>query len=497
MTHLSKNVVANYLGKCWNFLSLYLFVPVYIKILGIENYAIINFHAVLMSIMLIADAGLSASLNREIAKSDDNVYRNNLLRTIELIYGVIAILGFLLIFLLSDYISSKWLNSQKISASDLSYYIKLMGASICLHLLVILYNSGLMGLQKQVLSNSLQILFSLFRQGFVLIPLIMYKSLESYFIWQLFVTLIFFILTRKVLLKQIMINVKPVFKLTILKTVSKFAAGMLLMALIASLNTQLDKLLVSKLLSLEYFGFYTISATFAQISSILILPIMIAILPKMTIISEQNNQVGLKKIFHKFSFIVNSLACTITMILFIYTEEFLYLWTNNQNLVNTIAVTTKILLVGGLFLSFQYLPYYLSIANGHTLINIVLGLLIITISAPSLFYSINKLGIVGASLPWLFSNIIGAFLLAFFVIKKFLNGQFKSWFIYDTMVPLIITLSIGILFYYTTKNHAQGIIVIFLGTIGALVNLILCAFVYSKMFLNLPLTHLVKLYGRK
>ena len=188
-----KNIIANYIGKIWGFISLYLFIPFYIKILGIESYAIINFYTVLLSILLIADVGLSATLNREFSKSEDNIYKANLLKTIERLYFIISIVLFLIVFIFSNKISIYWLNSNYFPNEKLSLIIKLMGGSISFQLLTIMYNSGLMGLQKQVKSNTIQIFSSLFRQGIVIIPLYFYRSIELYFYWQLFFNFIFFI----------------------------------------------------------------------------------------------------------------------------------------------------------------------------------------------------------------------------------------------------------------------------------------------------------------
>ena len=88
-----KNSVANIIAKIWSILSLYLFVPIWINLLGIEGYGVISFYTVLVTLMHFADAGLSATLTREFARGDiDNRYRRDLLRTIECIYIIISVL---------------------------------------------------------------------------------------------------------------------------------------------------------------------------------------------------------------------------------------------------------------------------------------------------------------------------------------------------------------------------------------------------------------------
>ena len=42
MNKICSNIVANYISKVWSFISIYLFIPIYINLLGIENYGIIG-----------------------------------------------------------------------------------------------------------------------------------------------------------------------------------------------------------------------------------------------------------------------------------------------------------------------------------------------------------------------------------------------------------------------------------------------------------------------
>ena len=68
MNKVTKNIIANYLGKLWGFASIFIFVRFYIDILGVESYAIINFYTVILGLLIFADAGLTATLTRELAR---------------------------------------------------------------------------------------------------------------------------------------------------------------------------------------------------------------------------------------------------------------------------------------------------------------------------------------------------------------------------------------------------------------------------------------------
>ncbi len=477
-----KNIIANYIGKFWGIISVLIFVPLYIKTLGIEAYAIINFYTVLLTIMYFADGGLTAALNREIASKNNKEYLGNMLFTIERVY--LAICSFIVIgvFSFSGIIAKNWLNSQTITSGDLSLYISLMGVSVAFQLYTTLYSSGLMGLEKQVLSNSIQISSSIFRSAVVFIPLYFYPTLTTFFLWQVFSNIIFFFITRFNLWKFIIIDTTYKFDIKILKTVGKFAGGMMMMAIISSLNTQIDKLAISKILSLKDFGYYALAGIFSQVPELIITPVAAALLPKMIKYTADTKKNKLTKLFHINSFILSALATTGAMVLFLFTKDFIIIWTHNIIIANAIENVTRILLIGGVFLSFQYMPYYLAIANGHTRTNVRFGIVALICIVPALIFFVKQYGLIGATYTWLIMNMIVYIFLGYVIISIFLVNEFKKWFIYDTLIPLGISIVVGFIGYFTTINLPKGNYILIYSLIIGLFNLFINILIFNIIF---------------
>ncbi len=476
-----KNIIANYVSKIWGIISVFVFIPFYIKILGIESYAVISFYTVILTIMYFADGGLSATLNREIARSTDKKYIGNMLFTIEKVYLAICLFIILLIFSCSGFISANWLNSHTISPEYLRIYISLMGISVALQLFTTLESSGLMGLEKQVLANGIQVLSSIFRSAVVLIPLYFYPTLLTFFIWQVSVNIIFFFITRHNLWKFIKTNVSYKFDKQVLKTLGRFAGGMMLMAIISSLNTQIDKLVISKILSLKEFGYYSLAGILSQVPVLIITPIAVAILPRMVKYAANAEKDKLTKLFHVNTFVISSLATTGALVLFLFTQDFILIWTRDNLIANAIENVTKLLLIGGVFLAFQYMPYHLAIANGHTKTNVGLGVVSVFCIIPVLIFFVKQYGLIGATYTWLIMNLFAYFYLGYFIITKFLENEFKRWLINGTLIPLIIALSIGIIGHFLTLNLPKGYYILFYSVIVGLISLALNLVVFNKM----------------
>ena len=476
-----KNIIANYIGKVWGIVSVFFFAPFYIKILGIEAYGVINFYSVILTIMYFADAGLSLTLNREMSRSDDKIYLGDMLFTIERLYTAICLLIFVFITLFSKIIAENLINSQTIPSEDLRIYIIIMGLSVGFQLFTTLENSGLWGLEKQVLSNGIQVVSGIFRSAIILIPLSFYPSLMTFFIWQAIINIIFFFVARYNLWRLIKTNSSPKFDVNILKSVGRFAGGMMFMAILSSLSSQIDKLVIVKMLSLKQFGYYSLAGVLSQVPVIIISPILLAILPKMVKLSEMKNKEKLKKLFHIYSFILSSVATSGALVIFLFTKDFILIWTHDVNIANTIEYVTKILLIGGVFLSFQYMPYHLAIANGHTKTSIWFNILSLIIIIPVIFFFVFKFGLIGATFSWLISNIIAFLYLGYILINKFLLHEFNRWLFYDTIIPLLITFGIGFASYYITNTLPKGYYVLIYSVIIGLISLFINLFVYSKV----------------
>ncbi len=158
---IKHNILANYVGKFWTALMSFLFVPLYIKFIGIESYGLVGVFASLQAIFGLLDMGLSTTLNRELARlsaSPETAHEmRDLVRTLELVYWGIALLMAVTIFGLSTPLAYYWVNSVQVSVTTVHHAILLMGGIIAFQWPLRFYAGGLMGIQKQVLLNIIDI----------------------------------------------------------------------------------------------------------------------------------------------------------------------------------------------------------------------------------------------------------------------------------------------------------------------------------------------------
>src|SRR5262249_42952659 len=133
------------------------FLPLYVKLLGIEAYGVLGFFFSLLALLSVLDAGLSTTLNRGLAQSltvpGASQEARDLVRTLEVVYWSVGLLIALLLIAVAPFIAGYWLNSREVSVETVTQAGVMMGVVTALQWPSSLYTGGLLGLQRQVLLN--------------------------------------------------------------------------------------------------------------------------------------------------------------------------------------------------------------------------------------------------------------------------------------------------------------------------------------------------------
>lgn len=436
-----KNSVFNILSRGWSIISLYIFVPLWIKYVGVEGYGVITFYSVLMTLMHFADAGLSGTLMREFAKVEPSPgYKRDFLRTFETIYLGIALFVFLIVFVFSGFFVDHFMKSASIPREDLLECVKIMAVIMGLNFMATLYNGGLMGLQKQILAGSLNIGYSIFRGVIVLIPLMLMPNVKTFILWQLLSMVILFLAERFFLIREVNKNhEKAFFRIEYFTNVWKYALGLMIMAIVAALNSQLDKLVTGNLLSLESLGYYSIAGTLGTAVVTVATSLCNAFYPELTRLVSIGDKTQVIKPFLYFSFAVSVVTSAIGISFFFYCSDLLFIWTRDNAIVDNASIPAMILVLGNVVVSLQYSTYYLAMANGHTKTNIILSSCMLLVMAPSVYLLTKLFGLNATPIPYLVVNSMITVIMAVVLINKFLKGSLRNWFM-NSLMPIFISL---------------------------------------------------------
>ncbi|WP_279205351.1 oligosaccharide flippase family protein [Obesumbacterium proteus] len=459
---LKKNVIYNYIGQFYNSFIGILIFPLYLKYIGGEAYGLIGFFMLLQAWMLLFDLGMSPTLARQVAISKIGEETSNelrsLLRSLETVFLIIALVIFILMFSLKGNIASKWLNVSTLDINDVAICIALMGAMISLRWFASLYKSGINGYERQAWVNVFNITVVTFRMPFSLIIIFLFKnSIVAYFVYQFLVSIFeVYFLNRKMYfcLPEKGKAPIPIFSWQVLSYVLPFAASTAYTAGIWVFLTQLDKLLLSKILPLNVFGYFSMIATLVGGILMLSTPVSNALLPRMTNLLSRGYEEEMLELYRMATRFICCVVSPISMVMCFFPFLIMFVWTGNSETSRWAVSILPQYAIGNAILAIVGFQYYLQYAHGKLKLHVLYNSLLALISIPAVYFSAIKFGAIGTGFVWLIFNMTTMFFWTALVHKKFAPGLHKKWIFFDVFIPILPSLVIFILLWAVFKQNS-------------------------------------------
>lgn len=444
---LKLNTIANFAGSIWVALIGLLFVPVYLHYLGVEAYGIIGVFAGLQAILSLLDLGLSPALSRDLARlsafPDKAGEMRDLTRTLEIVnWGISA---FILVFLLalSPLLAHYWIQPGALSPNTVLQCLMIMSVSAAVQFANGLFVGGLMGLQRQAGLNLINSVFAAVKAvGAVAVIVYFSRTIQAFLIWQVAVTLIQTFLTYFFLhISLPKSEASARFDSPLLKQVWRFAAGTTAIGVVVTVLTQTDKVILSRLLTLEYFGYYTLATTVSATGlSVIIGAINNAVYPELARLVALKDETALRRLYHYSCQLMSVLLIPAAAILAFFATDILLLWTRNE----TIALNTSGLLAltavafGGRGL--LWLPFHLQLAYGWTKLSFYSNLAAIFVLIPLMILGVVYYGAIGGAAAGVVLNVGHILLTMYFMHRRILKGELMKWYLHDIVLPLAAVL---------------------------------------------------------
>lgn len=456
MSNIKLNIIANYAGSIWSALMGLAFVPLYIKFMGIESYGLVGFFGTLITMFSILDMGLGVTLSREMARRSvllgQGQSARDLLRTVELIYWLVAMIIGATVVWLSYYVAQYWVKPEKLSVDDVQQAVMIMGLVTVLRWPFGMYQGGLMGLQKQVLVNTLNAISGTFRGvGSVLVLWLISPTIQAYFSFQIVVSACETFTSAYFLWNSLPQSERQSrFQLSTLHEIWRFAAGMMGINIVSLILGQSDKIILSKMLTLEMYGYYMLAWTVGGALSRLVMPIRLALFPMFSQFVAARDDVGITFVYHKSCQLVSVMVLPIASVLGLFSYEVFLLWTSNPEIAAQTHLVASLIIVGTTCNAMMNLPYAVQLAYGWTSLDLWLSVVFIMILIPLLILLVNLYGMIGGGITWALLNIGYVLINVRIMHGRILKGELSRWYLSDLALPFGAALApalIGKLFW--------------------------------------------------
>lgn len=454
MKSLKINLISNFFGSSITALMQIAVMPIYLHYLGVDGFGLIGVFATLAGVALIFDMGLTPALTRELAAvsviEEEKNKSRIILRTLEVIYFSFAIVCFFPIFFSAPLLATSWLKIQYLPVFMVEKSLQLMVVQLFFQLLISFYTGAFIGLQRQPLMNIINTLMIAIR--FIgVIPFIMLKNdkILIFFGWHALITFVhLFVIVF--FLWRIMPKGESIFDISVFYRVKQYAYNMLGVTIVSLLLTNLDKIVLSRLLSLEEFGFYMLAWS---ISSILIRPagvVMNVWLPKMVQQFTLNDISSLSQTYLMGSRLVVCLVMPFAAMLVFFPSEFLFVYLGKNSYPDALPYVLVMLSIGSACNAFMHIPYALTLAANWPKFALYQNIIACFILLPLSVMSVLFYGLIAGGLAWLMINV-GYILFSIYAIhRKLLVGILKEWYfraLFPDFFLMLVGISFPFLFY--------------------------------------------------
>jgi len=445
---VGRNIAANAAGGGLSLVVFLVAVPLYLRLLGAEAYGLVGLFTTVMITAAALDLGLGATLNREVARltarADGRTDTADVTATLQAACWMVGIVMGGLFALGAPAIATRWLRFSALSADEVRGALTLMGLALPAVIVRGVYLAGLNGLQHQALANLLQTGGTAARAIVSIAALLLVAP-----------TVRVFFVTQVVLLLAEAIALGVAFRRALpdaarggrvhpgaLRPLWRFSGGMAGTMLLGHTLNSLDQVILSAILPLAEFGYYTLAVGVAATLGLVVTPVTTAVYPRFSQLVERAPR-DVPSEYHFFSQLVAVLVLPLGAILICFPADVLALWTRNPDVVSHASTVLSLRAVGTVLNALMHVPHVVQLAFGWSSLGAWANAIAVVLMVPATIALSRTWGGAGAALAWIGLNVGMLSVAMVLMHRRVLRGELAHW--YARLLPpaLAVALVVG------------------------------------------------------
>lgn len=447
---LRKNVAFNYFGQLYSTFIGILILPMFLSHMGSEAYGLVGFFTLIQAWLQLLDVGMTPTLGREVARLKNKVEEHwrllTVVNTLEVTFTAVAMIVSLGLFIAKDWIATDWLTVESLNTETVKTAITIMAITVAVRWISSINRSGINAYEAQVWMNVIDIIFNTFRFPIALLLVVLTEgNVLAYFYFQLVVVLIEVVVIRckmRSLLPNKELKKVKRFSMLELKRIAPFALSIGYTSAIWVLLTQLDKLLLSKYLTLSEYGYFTLVGVVVGGMTMLASPVTKALLPRMTAMLADDKEQEMLHLYKVATRFVATFIFPLALVIAFNAEVVVYTWTGDSQAAEWVAPILPIFILGSMILAIMTFQYFLQYAHGKLKYHVCWNTFSVFVNVPLIVYAATYYGAVGVGWVWLGYRIFALIVWVPFVHKKFAQGTHITWLFKSVLMPLVIALTV-------------------------------------------------------
>lgn len=419
----------------------------YLQHMGPEAYGLVGFYVLVQAWMNLLDMGMTPTLGREVARLKEHPSEQwrlvTVVNTLESLFLVLATLLGLGLFLTKEWVASDWLKVESLPLETVSTAVGVIAVTVAVRWVSSINRSGINAYEAQVWMNVVDIIVNTLRfPGSLLLVMWTGGNVMAFFYFQLIVVLVEIMVIRLKLRSLMPKEIEGIVRFSTqeLRRVAPFALSIGYTGAIWVLLTQLDKLILSKVLPLSDYGYFTLVATIASGVTMLAGPVSKAVLPRMTALLAVDKKEEMIAIYRRSTRMVVLFVAPVTLVIALMPELVVYTWTGDREAASWTAPILPLFVLGSGLLVIIAFQYYLQYAFGILKYHVFYNTASVVVNIPLIVFAAFNYGPVGVAWVWFGFRAFSFVLWVPYVHRKFYPGLHKQWVLIDVLPGVVISI---------------------------------------------------------
>lgn len=428
LTPTQWNLVAGFLGNVLQVLLAVGFLPLFLRLLGIEGYGLFGIFLLLQTLLAAVPQGLNSALTLEVARrvgtagSEGGLWA--LTRQFERaawLFGL-ALMG--LIVVASPWVARDWLQTTDLPNGEVTRALRWIGLALALQWPMTVYSSVLTGMQRQGALQCLQVGASLARYpGSVLLLWQSGADIVMFFQYQAAVATAQALVGRVVMSRPLR---AAVCTRADWRALWRTALGLSAVIFPAMFFVQLDRLYLSRAVPLESFGHYVLAATAAGALAVLSSPVVQVLYPRFAQLRAQGRPDLAQKLYLQSSQFTATLVAPAAMVLIVFPGPTLFAWTGDTQVTAAAAPILRWLATGWFIHEILSSPKVILMAADSRRHFAGLEAGAVALLVVLLAWLTHWRGTEGAALAWCLVNL-AVILPVAWMAERLVGGSVRDW----------------------------------------------------------------------
>ncbi len=446
MSRLSKNIIFNVIGQVLIvglgfFATRGVFRQLGDDALGLLFFAIAT-NAVLTTVI---DLGVSATVVREVAGhlDTDREYLVRLMRTCTLFYWCSYALLAMLVWSAAPWLVSRWLTLKTLDAVVAARVLRILALGLLLMLPRSLYSNLVRGVERMEFNNLIDVGTITFQQAGIILILIRGRGLVEIAYWFVLCYLLsivaYLVIATRFLPGRAFL---PGFSRNVIRQNFPFTSRVGAYTVLATIQMESDKVVMSKLVPIGLLGFYGVAQTMAARVSRITVAVTTAAFPTLSALFHARDQSGLMREYRRLQDLVcYGLVPVFAAVVFAARPLFTYLLSTQA--AHILLLPTALLCLGWYMNATLNIPAILALAVGRADIGAWQNFYALFVVLPVTVGLIWKWKLVGAGLSFVFYHLFAYSYGARRIASECLGIAPRNWYLHVLKILALVSITYG------------------------------------------------------